>query len=67
MVAGFKEIYQFGEEILSFSIVYLIIPQFIRDMKLRENQKVKTLAIKIYNIYTEAKDKFEREKENRVR
>ena len=36
-------------------------------MKLRENQKIKTLAIKIYNLYTETKEKFEREKENRVK
>jgi hypothetical protein len=35
MVAGHKEIYQFGEEILALAIVYLIIPQFVRDMKLR--------------------------------
>jgi hypothetical protein len=36
-------------------------------MKLRESQKIKTLAIKIYTIYTETKEKYDREKENRNR
>ena len=67
MVSSFREIYQFGEEILAYAIIYLIIPDFVRKMKLRENQKIKTLAIKIYNLYTETKEKFEREKENRVK
>jgi hypothetical protein len=67
MVAPNKEIYQFGEEILAYAIIYLIIPDFIRKMKLRESQKIKTLAIKIYNIYTETKEKYDREKENRMR
>jgi hypothetical protein len=47
------------------AIVYLIIPQFVKEMKLRNNDKVKTLAIKIYNLYQASKEKFEREKENR--
>jgi len=36
-------------------------------MKLRESHRIKTLAIKIYNIYTETKEKYDREKENRQR
>lgn len=36
-------------------------------MKLREGPKIKALAIKIYNIYNEAKEQYEREKENRFR
>lgn len=67
MVACHKEIYQFGDELAAYAIIYLIIPDFIRKMKLRENHKIKTLAIKIYNIYSETKQQYEREKENRNR
>lgn len=62
MVAGCKELYQFGDEIAAYALIYLIIPEFVRKMKLRENHKVKALAIKIYNIYTQAKEQYEREK-----
>ena len=62
MVACHKELYQVSDEIAAYAIIYLIIPDFIRKMKLRENHKIKTLAIKIYNIYTLAKEQYEREK-----
>ena len=52
MVAWQKEIYKFGDEIAAYAIIYLIIPDFVRKMKLRENQKIKALAVKIYNMYT---------------
>ena len=58
MVACHRELYLYGDEIAAYAIIYLIIPDFIRKMKLRENNKIKTLAIKIYNIYTEAKDLY---------
>jgi len=58
MVACHRELYQFGEEIAAYAIIYLIIPDFVRKMKLRENHKIKTLAIKIYNIYSRAKEQY---------
>ena len=58
MVACHRELYLYGDETAAYAIIYLIIPDFIRKMKLRENNKIKTLAIKIYNIYTEAKDHY---------
>lgn len=35
IVASNKELYQFGDEIAAYSIIYLIIPDFVRKMKLR--------------------------------
>jgi hypothetical protein len=37
----------------------------VKDMRLRTNQKVKALAITIYNLYQTSKEQYEREKENR--
>jgi hypothetical protein len=65
MVASRREVYEFGEEIAAYALIYLIIPDFVRKMKLRENGRIKALAIKIYNIYSETKQQYEREKENR--
>ena len=67
MVVGHRELTQFGDEIAAYAIIYLIIPDFVRKMKLREAQKIKTLAIKLYGFYTDAKEAYEREKENRCR
>ena len=65
MVASHREVYQHGDEIAAYAIIYLIIPDFVRKMKLRENHTIKTLAIKMYNIYAQTKEQYEREKENR--
>ena len=65
IVGGYKEVYQRGDEMLAYAVVYLIIPQFIKDMKLPQNRDIKALAVKIYNLYLESKEKYEREKENR--
>ena len=46
-------------------MVYLILPQFVKEMRLRNNQKIKALAITIYNLYQASKEQYEREKENR--
>lgn len=50
---------------LAYAVIYLIIPQFVKDMKLPQNKEIKTLAVRIYNLYLENKEKYEREKENR--
>jgi hypothetical protein len=55
MVVSHREIHQFGEEILSYATVYLVKPQFVRDMRLREQSKVKSLAVYMYNLYHEAR------------
>lgn len=65
MIAANREVWNAGEETLAYAVVYLILPQFIKDMRLRSNQKVKALAITIYNIYQANKEQYEREKENR--
>jgi hypothetical protein len=65
-VAPHREIYQEGDQILTYAVIYLIVPQFIRDLRLNSNNRVKTLAIKIYNLYTENKKKYELQKENRA-
>lgn len=51
---------------MAYAVIYLIVPQFIRDLRLNSNNRVKTLAIKIYNLYTENKKKYELQKENRA-
>ena len=65
IVGGYREVYQKGDEMLAYAVIYLIIPQFIKDMKLPQNKEIKTLAVRIYNLYLENKEKYEREKENR--
>lgn len=66
IVAPHREIYLEGDQILAYAVIYLIVPQFIRDLRLNSNNRVKTLAIKIYNLYTENKKKYELQKENRA-
>jgi hypothetical protein len=34
MVAGSQEVYQFGEDVLAYAVVYLIVPQLVREMQL---------------------------------
>lgn len=65
MVAGNREVWSAGDETLAYAVVYLILPQFVKEMRLRNNQKVKALAITIYNLYQTSKEQYEREKENR--
>jgi hypothetical protein len=55
MVAGNREVWGAGEETLAYAVVYLILPQFVKEMRLRNNQKVKALAINIYNLYQTSK------------
>ena len=50
---------------LAYAVIYLIIPQFIKEMRLQQNMEIKTLAVRIYNLYWENKKKYEQEKENR--
>jgi hypothetical protein len=65
MVTTNREIWSSGDETVAYAVVYLILPQFVKDMRLRTNQKVKALAITIYNLYQTSKEQYEREKENR--
>lgn len=53
-----------GEEALAYAVVYLIVPQLVRGLQLQDAPQVKALAVKIYNIYQEAKWRHEKEKEN---
>lgn len=61
-MASNGDVYYWGEETLAFAVVYLIMPQFVREMQLAEAAKIKALAVKIYNIYQEAKWRHEKEK-----
>ena len=65
MVSGNRDIWSAGDETLAYAVVYLILPQFVKEMRLRNNQRIKSLAITIYNLYQTNKDLYEREKENR--
>jgi hypothetical protein len=62
MVAGNREVYHYGEQVLAYAVIYLIMPQFIRNMKLPEAPKVKTVALKIYSLYQQSKLSHQREK-----
>lgn len=51
---------QSNDDILAYAIVYLIIPQYVKGLKLKQADKIKTLAIKIYNLYQQTKEKYDR-------
>lgn len=65
MVLTHREIFQFGEEVLSYATVYLVKPQFVRDMQLREQARVKILAVHMYKLYHDARKRYHQLKENR--
>jgi hypothetical protein len=64
MVAGNREVYLFGEQVLAYAVIYLIMPQFVRDLQLQEAPKVKSVAMKVYSLYQQSKLAHQREKEN---
>lgn len=62
VVSPSREVFKADDETLAYAVVYLILPQFVRDLQLPHASKVKTLAIQLYAIYNETRRQYEVDK-----
>ena len=60
IVATTRELCEVDSKEAAYAILYLIVPDYLKKMELKEIQEIKKLAVKLYNVYIENKDKQEK-------